>query len=216
MERSQPRTSSFAGALPPSQIGRTSRPQTIPRKPIPRENAGYSPVAREVSDDDATRFDQVDKSTLYFPPDPASLSTQPHQAHPQHGKFPRTHCRQRNHGSVMAGRLRHITLLCVFLVLPLCGVTIALLIVVYQNLLPHSDLASSEPCSGLVINYGASQLTSLSTWTSTIATILAPAFMALISYPVAKAMTQHSEANQAVKRPALSIPNRSLDRVVGW
>ncbi len=100
----------------------------------------------------------------------------------------------------MTGRLPHIALLCALLVLPLCGVTIALVVIVYQNLLPPSRLASSQPCAGLVVNYGASQLTSLSTWISTVATLLAPAFMALLAYPVARYMTRRLDLDHNVTR----------------
>ena len=168
MDRSQPGTPLLVGNPPQNQDTHSSSVHAIPRKPVPKANAQHTPEAGEVRDSEGGKFNNVGYSSV-----PGS---------PQ----------QKSNGS-MAGRLRHITLICVLLVLPLCGITTALLVVVYQNRLPHSRLASSQPCSGLVVDYGASQLTSLSTWISTIATLLAPAFMALLSYPVAKSMTQRHD-----------------------
>ncbi len=198
MERSQPRTPLLAEDHAQTQVRRSSSPYTIPRKPIPRANAEQIPEALKTVNDQEKRFHSVVNSTSDLWPTLPSLSSQPNAAHQRDGKHAWM-SRERKHSPAMTGRLRHITFVCVFLVLPLCGITTALLVVVYQNRLPHSYFSGSEPCSGLVVDYGASQLTSLSTWISTIATILAPAFMALLSYPIAKSMTQRNETEHSLK-----------------
>jgi hypothetical protein len=201
MGGSQLRTPLLADNLPQTHGRDSSSASTIPRKPVPRVNAQHTPWASEVWDDEEGRVDSVgDSPTPSLQPVSTVHFNRPDNALQQHGKFSAMFRRQRKPSWVMTGRLRHITLVCAFLVLPLCGVTIALLSVLYQNLQAPSHLESSQPCSGLIVNYGASQLTSVSTWISTIASLLAPAFMALLAYPVVKTMTRRLETNHSTKK----------------
>jgi hypothetical protein len=144
------------------------RDSRIPRKPIPRAsvNDGTELIATSYWQSSSDPF--VERKP----------TEQLHVASPNTKRRPRL--------SSITLRLRHIFLVYLFILLPLAAITMALLIVVYDNRLPRTE---DLTCGGLVINYGASQLTSLSTWISTIASLLTPAFMALFSYPVARAMT---------------------------
>jgi hypothetical protein len=107
--------------------------------------------------------------------------------------------RRRSRISIATLQLRHVCLVYLLILLPLVAITLALLIVVYNNRLPRTE---DLTCGGLVIDYGASQLTSLSTWISTVASLLTPAFMALFSYPVARAMTRDT-----TKRSMKGLPS---------
>ncbi|KAJ9602600.1 hypothetical protein H2200_012793 [Cladophialophora chaetospira] len=174
MEQSQTGMPPLASGSP-TALRATTR---IGRKPVPKAESQYVPAAA---------YEERTEGTYFYPVEDSSAS----------------YSRQcsTNPTTRMPGRLRHIALLCGLLVLPLCGVTRALLVIIYQNRLPPSHLGSSQPCSGLIADYGASQLTSLSTWISTVATLMAPAFMALLAYPVARYMTQPDHSSEKLPSP---------------
>ena len=177
----------------------SSRRQSIPRKPVPGTKAQSQSNG---GDDDQSLGRAISDSwSNAWRPTSAPSFGQDRAVDDTHSIKYENLNRPPDHDGTMEGRLRHITLVSLFLVLPLCGITAALLIITYKNLLPSSNVNDSSPCSGLLVDYGASQLTSLSTWISTVATLLAPAFMALLSYPIAKVMARESHSTEKLPSP---------------
>jgi hypothetical protein len=171
-------------------IGGGDRPRWVSprRNSIPRKPIG---IARFVEPDDMGGQTQRGHSNRYhsqWQQLPGDDSYQTDSIDYSQSKTPAMFFQREHVDHEMPGRRRHISLVCAFLVLPLLAITAALLIIIYKSLLEHD----AQQCSGLIVDYGASQLTSLSTWISTIAAFLAPALMALLSYPIARVMTQYS------------------------
>ena len=202
MEDSQPATPLLNHSALQPRRWQFPNAHAITRKPVPRPDTQPSRVRSTIDYEEARISNADDTSTPDYRPVSAGHPGQSHTFHEQDGRFSSEIGRRTIPKSTGTGRLRHITLVCLLLVLPLYGVTTALLVVIYHNRLPDPRPdSSSDSCSGIVVGYGASQLTSLSTWISTVATLLAPAFMSLISYPVARSMTRHSETDSRLPSP---------------
>lgn len=189
MEQSQPTERLLTDDLVNERTGHLSNAWTIRRKQIPNQpHQTTLDVGGTAQMDHESQREVPNNTTPHW----QSVSTEDpdnhHDAHKPWKPFARHSQKERSQGG-MHGRKRHISLLLMFLVLPLLGITTALLVVIYKKLLPQSHFVNSQNCNGLLVNYGASQLTSISTWISTTATLLAPAYMALLSYPIAKSMT---------------------------
>jgi hypothetical protein len=91
--------------------------------------------------------------------------------------------------SQMNGRMLEISLACAATMLPMGALIAALLLLVYQNLLPGTDQSQSfaEPYeAGVYVDYSATRLAFMSSWISTLGAYLSILLMTLSSFSVAR------------------------------
>jgi hypothetical protein len=136
----------------------------------------------------------------------------------------------------MTGRKFEIGLAFLLTTLPIAGLTVALMCLIWENRLvdsPSSDGGSQAAgtCpSGLYVNYSATRLTFVSSLISTVAAYMSVPLMTLISFPIARKLMRDSTKETPTRLPSpyqlhllvsslsagLSSLWKTIQYMIGW
>jgi hypothetical protein len=136
----------------------------------------------------------------------------------------------------MTGRNFEIGLAFLLTTLPIAGLTVALMCLIWENRLVDSSSSdgSSQAAgtcpSGLYVNYSATKLTFVSSLISTVAAYMSVPLMTLISFPIARKLMRDSAKETPTRLPSpyqldllvsslgagLSSLWKTIQYVIGW
>ncbi len=101
--------------------------------------------------------------------------------------------------SQLHGAVEDIVIACFVLTIPMLVLTVVFLVLVYSHRVP---LTSEAIGSAYYVNYSATRLITISSWTSTATSIIMPFAMVLLSYPVARSYLVHSSPARSHSLPS--------------
>ena len=109
------------------------------------------------------------------------------------------------------GAVKEAIIACLILILPMVALTAVFLGLVYAKLIRDRSLDSPlalllppslSSGSAYLVNYSATRLITVSSWTSTATTLIMPSAMVLLSFPIARSLRKSSAQEEHADLPS--------------